>query len=55
MTLNCVLCGKVIDGGGEGHAFKCLRMMARSRTIRVVFIIIRIVFRILKIFGVCRK
>ena len=46
--LNCVLCGREIDGSSEGHNYACMRKMARSR-------IIRIVFRILRIFGVCRE
>ncbi len=48
MTLNCVLCGKEIDGSGDGHVYACMRRMARNRKIRIVF-------RILRIFGVCRK
>ena len=48
MTLNCVLCDRVIDGSGDGHVYACMRRMARNRTIRIVF-------KILKFLGVCRK
>jgi len=48
MMLNCVFCGKEIDGHSEGNIHTCMRRMARNK-------IIRIAFRILKILGMCKR
>jgi len=48
MTLECVCCGKSVDGHADGHLFACMRRLSVSRSLRLTVIV-------LQKFGVVKK